>query len=204
MCSDLEFPACEQDARQGQARDDTYNVCIPALAPTDACGQADYAGPQPERRGSMGRRPSVCAIPALSVPGLANVSAHPNGPTVCKDCNKEGLSVDAVVIRPAHEIRRQQLVCFVLQGKTDAAKAKLYGRLGKMIVNAVRRGGPDAVANHALRDVLAKARTANLPREIIDRNIKSASDKNQADFQEVPLKALALSGNRRACACVDW
>ncbi len=38
---------------------------------------------------------------------------------------------------------------------------------------------------HRLKDLLAQARSSNVPRDIIDRNIKRASEKGQADFSEV-------------------
>ncbi len=41
------------------------------------------------------------------------------------------------------------------------------------------------IANLRLREVLAQAQLAQLPKDIIDRNIKKASDKNAADFSEV-------------------
>lgn len=49
----------------------------------------------------------------------------------------------------------------------------------------MRAGGADAVANARLREVLAQAKLAQLPSDIIDRNIKKASEKNAADYSEV-------------------
>ena len=71
-----------------------------------------------------------------------------------------------------------------MQTSQNARKAKLYGKIGKLIVQAVKAGGPDAVANARLKDVLKQAQNASIPRDIVERNIKRASDKSQADFQE--------------------
>lgn len=72
-----------------------------------------------------------------------------------------------------------------MQNSQDARKAKVYGKIGKLLVQAVKAGGADAVANARLKDVLKQAQQASVPKDIIDRNIKRASDKSQADFQEV-------------------
>ena len=50
--------------------------------------------------------------------------------------------------------------------------------------------GTDPVANPKLRDAMAAAKAAALPKEIIDRNIKKAGDKaGGADFSEVLYEA---------------
>lgn len=82
----------------------------------------------------------------------------------------------------------------VRKGKADAQKAKLYGKLGKMIAQAVRSGGTDPIANARLREVLAQAKLANLPNDIIERNIKKATDKNSADYSEIFYEAYGPGG----------
>lgn len=72
------------------------------------------------------------------------------------------------------------------KGAQDLKKAKLYGKLGKLILASARQGGTDPVANPKLRDALSAAKAAALPKEIIDRNIKKAGEKaGGADFAEV-------------------
>ncbi len=80
------------------------------------------------------------------------------------------------------------------KGKSDAAKAKLYGKLGKMIAQEVRAGGPDPVANARLRDIIAQAKAAQLPVEIVERNIKKAQDKGGADYAECLYEAYGPGG----------
>ena len=75
--------------------------------------------------------------------------------------------------------------CTCTQNKTDGARAKLYGKMGKLISQAVRAGGPSEGGNSRLRDLLAQARASNIPKDIIDRNIQNASSPNQADYVEV-------------------
>ena len=72
-----------------------------------------------------------------------------------------------------------------LQGSQDARKAKLYGKLGKLIVQAVKAGGLNQETNPPLKEALRQAHQAQLPKDVVDRNMKKASDKSQADFREV-------------------
>lgn len=72
------------------------------------------------------------------------------------------------------------------KAKSDAKKGKVFSRMAKEIISAVKcGGGPDPKSNPRLRVVLIKARMANLPNDIIDRNIKKASSTDQADFSEI-------------------
>lgn len=61
------------------------------------------------------------------------------------------------------------------KGKTDAARANVFTKIGRELAVAVRAGGPDPNNNPKLRDVIAKARAANMPNENINRSIKKAS-----------------------------
>jgi transcriptional/translational regulatory protein YebC/TACO1 len=80
------------------------------------------------------------------------------------------------------------------KGIADAKRAKLYARFGKQIVAAVKEGGPSENANSKLAAVLQLAKLNSVPRDLIERNIKKASDKSQADFQELTYEAYGLSG----------
>ena len=59
--------------------------------------------------------------------------------------------------------------------KNDAAKGKAFTQIGRLIVVAVREGGPDPENNSKLRDVIAKAKAANMPNDTIARGIKKAA-----------------------------
>ena len=72
-----------------------------------------------------------------------------------------------------------------LQGAQDSRKSKLWGKMAKLVLQAAKAGGPDPNANARLREVLYHAKIAAVPKDIIERNIKRASDKSQEDFNEV-------------------
>ncbi|MGM9681490.1 MAG: YebC/PmpR family DNA-binding transcriptional regulator [Eubacteriales bacterium] len=61
--------------------------------------------------------------------------------------------------------------------KTDAQKAKVFTKVGKEIAIAVREGGSDPNSNTKLRDLIAKAKSLNVPND----NIKRVIDKAGAD-----------------------
>lgn len=80
------------------------------------------------------------------------------------------------------------------KGRADAIKGKIFSRLVKEIISAVKQGGPDPKSNSKLRLVLQKARTANLPNDNIERNIKKATSADQADFTEMTYELYGYGG----------
>ncbi len=80
------------------------------------------------------------------------------------------------------------------KGKADALKGKIFSRLAKEIISAVKLGGSDPKGNARLRLVLQKARVANLPNEIIERNIKKASNTDQQDYSELLYELYGYGG----------
>lgn len=71
-----------------------------------------------------------------------------------------------------------------MQGAQDAKRAKVWGTIAKRIIQAAKACGGDP-ANARLIEVLKLAKAAEVPKDLIDRNIKKATDKAQADYQEV-------------------
>ncbi|MBP5312140.1 MAG: YebC/PmpR family DNA-binding transcriptional regulator [Clostridia bacterium] len=61
------------------------------------------------------------------------------------------------------------------KGAADAARAKVFTRIGKEIQIAVRDGGPNPDNNSKLKDVIAKAKANNMPNDNIQRSIKKAA-----------------------------
>ena len=64
---------------------------------------------------------------------------------------------------------------------TDAVKAKIFTKIGREMMVVIKEGGPDPNNNSKLRDLIAKAKSNNVPNDNIDRLIKKAagdSDKN--------------------------
>lgn len=69
--------------------------------------------------------------------------------------------------------------------KNDAAKGKIFTKLGRELAVAVKEGGgPDPNNNSRLRDVIAKAKSNNMPNDTIDRNIKKAAGEGTGDNYE--------------------
>ncbi len=69
--------------------------------------------------------------------------------------------------------------------KNDAAKGKIFTKLGRELAVAVKEGGgADPANNSRLRDVIAKAKANNMPNDTIERNIKKAAGEGSADHYE--------------------
>ncbi len=79
--------------------------------------------------------------------------------------------------------------------KNDAAKGKIFTRHGKELMVAVKEGGPDPNNNSKLRDVIAKAKSNNMPNDTIDRSIKKAAgDANAANFTAITYEGYGPNG----------
>lgn len=70
------------------------------------------------------------------------------------------------------------------KGKTDAQRGKVFTKLGREIQIAVKSGGPDPTSNSKLKDVIAKAKAANMPNDNIQRSIKRASGEGANEVME--------------------
>lgn len=68
--------------------------------------------------------------------------------------------------------------------KTDAQRAKLFTKLSREIIVCVREGGPDPASNPRLKDVIAKARSGNVPSDNIKRVIERAAGTGGNDNYE--------------------
>ena len=68
------------------------------------------------------------------------------------------------------------------KGRADAKRSKLFSRIVKEIISAVKQGGADPKSNPKLRLAMQKARNSNLSSEVIARNIKKAKGHDQQDF----------------------
>ncbi|CAK9188461.1 unnamed protein product [Ilex paraguariensis] len=76
----------------------------------------------------------------------------------------------------------------------NAKKAKLYCKIGKEVVSAVKKGGPNPVSNTALAALLDKAKELDVPKEILERNIKKASEKGQEAYIEKLYEVYGFGG----------
>ena len=78
--------------------------------------------------------------------------------------------------------------------RSDAKKGKIFSRLVKEIISAVKQGGGDPKTNSKLRLVIQKAKSANVPMENIEKNIKKASQNDQQDYVEVTYELYGHGG----------
>lgn len=97
---------------------------------------------------------------------------------------------DGIINRPQNRLGFQLLmgraaaVRATTKARTDGAKAKNNDRFVKKIIMAVKAGGPDPEVNRVLASVLADAKAANVPKDVITRNIEKASAPTSADYKE--------------------
>ena len=80
--------------------------------------------------------------------------------------------------------------------KNDAAKGKIFTKIGKELAVAVKEGGrADPANNSRLRDVIAKAKANNMPNDTIDRSIKKAAgDANSANYEHITYEGYGPNG----------
>jgi len=78
--------------------------------------------------------------------------------------------------------------------KTDAQKAKIFTKIGKEIQICVRNGGGDPAVNGKLKDLIAKAKSLNVPNDNIDRAIKKAMGADSVQYEEITYEGYGPSG----------
>ena len=82
------------------------------------------------------------------------------------------------------------------KGKNDAARAKIFTKIGREIIVAVKEGGSaDPSVNSKLRDCIAKAKANNVPNDNIERVIKKAAgDSDSSNYEAVTYEGYGPSG----------
>ena len=78
--------------------------------------------------------------------------------------------------------------------KADAAKAKIFTKIGKEMAVAIKAGGPEPNNNSKLRDLIAKAKANNVPNDNIQRTIKKFTDAGDINFEEISYEGYGPSG----------
>ena len=80
--------------------------------------------------------------------------------------------------------------------KNDAAKGKIFTKIGREIAVAVKEGGgADPANNSRLRDVIAKAKVNNMPTDNIERSIKKAAgDMDANNYERVVYEGYGPNG----------
>ncbi len=81
------------------------------------------------------------------------------------------------------------------KGKADAARGKIFTKLGRELLVAVKQGGPDPAGNSKLKDVIAKCKAANMPNDTINNAIKKAAGSaDSANYEEVIYEGYGPNG----------
>ena len=81
------------------------------------------------------------------------------------------------------------------KGKADAARGKVFTKIGRELAVAVKLGGPDPASNSRLRDVIAKAKANNMPNDNITRSIKKASGElGNINYEELSYEVYGIGG----------
>ena len=81
------------------------------------------------------------------------------------------------------------------KGKADAARGKIFTKLGRELLMAVKQGGPDPAGNSKLKDVIAKCKAANMPNDTINNAIKKAAGAgNTENYEEVTYEGYGPNG----------
>jgi len=79
--------------------------------------------------------------------------------------------------------------------RADAAKGKIFTKLGREIAVAVKAGGPDPVSNMTLKHVILKAKANNMLNDTIERGIKKAAgDMGSINFDTVTYEGYGPNG----------
>ena len=79
------------------------------------------------------------------------------------------------------------------KGKADAARGKVFTKLGRELVIAVKEGGADPAANSKLKNVIAKCKAANMPNDTIKNALKKASSSNE-NYEEITYEGYGPNG----------
>ncbi len=81
------------------------------------------------------------------------------------------------------------------KGALDAKRGKLFTKIGRELMVAVKSGGPDPDSNSKLRDAIAKAKANNMPNDTIQRSIKKAAGEDGAkEYLEMIYEGYGPSG----------
>lgn len=88
------------------------------------------------------------------------------------------------------------------KGAQDAKRAQVFSRASKLIILASQSGGPDPETNYALKTAIDAARKVNMPKDNIERAIKSGSGGDgAARLEEVVYEAMGPEGSSFIIVC---
>ena len=89
------------------------------------------------------------------------------------------------------------------KNKADAARGKIFTKIGREIAVAVKMGGADPNNNASLRAVIAKAKQNNMPNDNITRSIKKASGElGNVNYEEITYEGYGVGGSAVIVKCL--
>lgn len=77
----------------------------------------------------------------------------------------------------------------------DANTSRIYAKFGREIYVVAKQGEPDPEANQALRVVLERAKTYNVPKAIIDRALEKAKGGSEENYDELRYEGFGPNGS---------
>jgi YebC/PmpR family DNA-binding regulatory protein len=77
----------------------------------------------------------------------------------------------------------------------DANTSRIYAKFGVEIYVAAKKGEPDPDSNQALKFVLERAKTYNVPKHIIDRAIEKAKGGSEETYSELRYEGFGPNGS---------
>lgn len=80
------------------------------------------------------------------------------------------------------------------KGKSDAERSKIFTKIGREIMVAVKEGGPNVDSNSKLKMAIAKARQYNMPNDRINSVIKKNSEIDNANYVEQTYEGYGVGG----------
>ena len=87
--------------------------------------------------------------------------------------------------------------------KTDAQRGKVFTKIGREIAVVVKSGGSDPNTNPRLKDIIYKAKQANMPNDTIERSIKKAAGElGGVNYEEVVYEGYGAGGSAVIVECL--
>ena len=87
--------------------------------------------------------------------------------------------------------------------KNDAQNAKIFTKIGREMSVAVKLGGADSNSNPKLKNLIAKAKSANMPNDNIQRVIKKASGEvNSVNYESITYEGYGPGGSALIVNCL--
>lgn len=87
------------------------------------------------------------------------------------------------------------------KGAEDARKSKIFSKFARLITLESKKSGGNTNAP-TLRAVIARARTENMPKDIIERAIKKGGDKEAGALEETLYEAYGPEGSAIIIECL--